>query len=103
MNIQVIKNLLAIKEIKTTLWWIKTAGQGLAVTAVMFAPEILRIFPEQTLAFKLALPIGAFLKFMWMRKEYQKDTLPSGMTKAMDNVPDSMTGIKGSTKTDISK
>lgn len=89
-----------IKQIKDALWWLKTVGQGLAVTAVMFAPEILRIFPEETLAFKLALPIGAFLKFMWMKKEYQKNVLPTGMTKVMDTIPNEITGEKGSIKTD---
>ncbi len=96
MNLQSAKSKGEIKEIKGTLWWLKTAAQGLAVTAITFAPEILQVFPEQTLAFKLALPIGFLVKFLWMKREYKQDVLPTGMTSMMDRVPDSITGVKGS-------
>jgi hypothetical protein len=85
-----------IKQLKDALWWGKTIGQGLAITAVTFAPEILRIFPEHTMVFKLAVPIGFMIKFLWMRKDYKKDVLPSGITKVMDKIPDAVTGEKGS-------
>lgn len=98
MQSQPEKNRIEIKKVKKTLWWLKTAAQGLAVTAITFAPEILQVFPEQTLAFKLALPIGFLVKFLWMKSEYKQDVLPSGMTKVMDKIPDSVTGEKGSTK-----
>lgn len=84
---------------KYTLWWyLKTGGQVALTTAITFAPEILKIFPEHTLAFKLALPIGFFLKMVAMRTEYGKDELPSGMTKMMDKIPDKITGEKGDLK-----
>jgi len=79
-------------------WWLKTVGQVTLTTAITFAPEILHIFPEETLAFKLALPIGFALKMLAMKTEYQKDVLPSGMTKLIDSVPNSVTGVKGSKK-----
>ena len=79
-------------------WWLKTTLQVGATTAIAFAPEILRVFPEHTLAFKLALPVGIFLKTMFVKSEYMKDQLPSGITKFMDKVPDKYTGEKGSKK-----
>lgn len=82
----------------TLWWWLKTGSQIALTTAVTFAPEILQIFPEHTLAFKLALPVGFFLKAIAMRTEYGKDTLPSGMTKMMDRIPDNITGKKGNLK-----
>lgn len=86
------------EEKHNLLWWTKTVGQVTLTTAITFAPEILKIFPEHTLAFKLALPIGFFLKMVAMRTEYGKDELPSGMTKMMDKIPDKITGEKGDLK-----
>ncbi len=84
---------------KYTLWWyLKTGGQVALTTAITFAPELLQILPKHTLLFKLALPIGFFLKAMKMKTEYGKDTLPSGMTKMMDKIPDNLTGKKGNLK-----
>lgn len=86
------------EEKHNLLWWTKTVGQVTLTTAITFAPEILGIFPEHTLAFKLALPIGFFLKALSMKTQYGKDTLPSGMTKMMDKIPDKITGEKGDLK-----
>jgi len=84
---------------KSFFWWLKTIGQGLATTAVAFAPEILQAFPEHTLIFKLALPIGFFIKYTFAKKEYQKDILPSGLSdKVFDKLPNGLTGIRGSKK-----
>jgi len=79
-------------------WWTKTVGQVTLTTAITFAPEILGIFPEHTLAFKLALPVGFFLKTIAMKSDYMKDKLPSGLTKMMDKIPNKYTGEKGSNK-----
>lgn len=84
---------------KKGLWyWTKTIGQGVAVTAITFAPEIMQIFPEHTLIFKLALPAGFLLKWIMAKKDYQKNELPTGLTKLFDKIPDRYTGIKGSKK-----
>ena len=89
------------QEKKNAWYWTKTIAQGVAVTAVTFAPEILQIFPEHTLAFKLALPIGFLAKFVFMKKDYKKDQLPSGLTRFLDKVPDNITGIRGSENKNI--
>jgi hypothetical protein len=96
MNLQSVKSKLEIKQLKDALWWVKTTGEGLVVTFVTFAPEILGMLPKHTLLFKFAVPLGFLLKFLRMRKEYKKDVLPSGVTTIWDKVPDVVTGEKGS-------
>lgn len=86
------------KEKQNFWYWTKTVALGVATTAVTFAPEIMQIFPEHTLVFKLALPAGFLLKWLMAKKNYKKDELPSGLTKLMDRLPDKYTGTKGSTK-----
>ena len=83
---------------KNLWWWTKLALQGLATTAVAFTPEILQLFPEHTVAFKLAIPAGFFIKFLMTRESYKKDELPGGITKLMDKIPDKVTGVKGCKK-----
>lgn len=78
-------------------WWLRTGTEVLVTTAISFAPEILQIFPEHTVAFKLALPIGFALKLFLVKADYKKDVLPSGITKAIDKLPNKITGVKGST------
>ena len=78
------------------IWWLKTVGQAAGTVLVAYAPEILQLFPEQTLLFKLALPIGFMLKLMFLRKDYKADGLPDGLSKVMDKIPNKITGIKGS-------
>lgn len=75
-------------------WWTKTIGQAALTTGVAFAPELLQLLPEHTLLFKLALPIGMFLKLTFMRKEYQENELPDGLSKVGDKIPDRITGIR---------
>jgi len=81
---------------KNFWWWLKTTAFGLATTAVSFAPELLQLFPEHTLMFKLAIPAGFFVKSLMTKKEYKKDVLPSGLTNMMDKVPNKYTGVRGS-------
>lgn len=65
--------------------------------AVPFA--IKKIFPDHTFIVQLAQPIGVVLGAVWtslgLRKGYKADNLPSGLTKVMDKIPDSVTGVKG--------
>ena len=77
-------------------WWLKTGAQVLVTTAISFAPEILQVFPEHTVAFKLALPIGFAVKLFLTKSEYKKDKLPNGMAKILDKVDDKYTGVRGS-------
>jgi hypothetical protein len=86
----------------TFWWWLKTTGQVLATTAVSFAPEILRVLPEHTLLFKLALPIGFAVKLLMVKADYQNDSakLPEGIRNTMDKIPDAYTGIKDSKNSD---
>lgn len=76
------------------LWWLKSVGQAAVTAGVAFAPEILQLLPEQTLLFKLALPIGLFLKLLFMKKEYQLNQLPGSITKIGDKIPDRFTGLR---------
>ena len=92
----IIKN--SKKEKRNFWWWLKTAGETVLTTAVAFAPELLELFPEHTMLFKLALPVGFILKQMKMKSENQKDVLPSGVGKYYDKMPNGITGIKGSRK-----
>lgn len=83
---------------KTVWWWSKLALQGLATTAVAFAPEILQLFPDHTLAFKLAIPAGFLIKWMMVKSDYQKDVLPGGLSDKLDKIPNRFTGVRGSKK-----
>lgn len=76
---------------------------------VAYVPDVApwaiqEIAKEHTLIFKLAPIIGGVLSSIWastgLRKGYQNDELPSGVTKVLDKIPDSITGKKGETKND---
>lgn len=84
------------QEKKNAWYWTKTIAQGVAVTAVTFAPEIMQIFPEHTLVFKLAIPAAFLWKYLNIKKDYKKDQLPGGMTRWLDTIDDKYTGIRGS-------
>jgi hypothetical protein len=78
-------------------WWLKTGAEVIGTTAIAFAPELLQLLPENTLLFKLAIPIGVAIKFFKMKYDYKRDNLPSGISeKTLDKLPDKITGIKGS-------
>lgn len=75
-----------------------------ASTALGYLPDaapmlIQKIVPEHTLVFQLAQPIGIILGGIFtavgLRKGYKADNLPGGVTKVLDQIPDSLTGVKG--------
>lgn len=91
------------QNIEKKPWW-KTAesiGAGL-LGLVAFAPELIDglvktdILKDYTLVAKLALPLSILVKAFGLKKQYLLDNLPSSLTKLLDKVPDSITGVKGS-------
>lgn len=89
---------MSAEEKKNLKWWLKTTLQVGGMTLVTFAPELFQLFPEHTLLFKMALPLGFAIKLFGTKLEYQKGNLPEGMTKLMDRIPNRFTGEKGSKK-----
>ena len=90
-------------EKKSFVWWLKTIGEGALWTAGYFATDILQVFPEHTIAHRVAIPIGflaGFLvrKALGLRAEYQNKTkiLPSGINDILDKLPNKLTGEKDS-------
>lgn len=57
-------------------------------------------FPSYTTANKVGTfitgSVGIAITWFGIKQGYQSDNLPSGITKIMDKVPDSITGVKGS-------
>lgn len=78
----------------TAKWYLLEFAKTLGIFAVGYAPEILGLFPEHTIAAKAAIPLGIFLQLFRSRTKYQKNNLPSGVTKHFDAVPDSITGVR---------
>lgn len=84
--------------------WLKTAESigAAALSVLSFAPEIIDaltssgFLKEYTLVAKLGLPLAVILQSLGIRRGYKKDNLPSGLTKALDKIPDAITGVKGS-------
>jgi len=58
------------------------------------------LFPTNTvihiIGTGLGLVVGTATQIKGLTKGYQSDNLPSGLTKVMDNIPDNITGVKGS-------
>lgn len=88
---------------KNIVWYLKTAGEALLWTAGYYGTELLQLFPEHTVANKVALPVGFALGFilrkaMGARNEYQKksEQLPSGIKSTMDKMSNKITGVKDS-------
>lgn len=83
-------------------WYQRKEVWGTALTLLSFSPEIVNSFvdigllPEYTLVAKLATPIGLILTALGLRSGYKDDNLPGGLTKVMDKIPDSVTGVRGS-------
>lgn len=66
---------------------------------IMPASGILMLFSPNTIAYKVGAGLG-FLAGSGLfgagsKKGYQSDNLPGGLTKVMDMIPDSITGVKG--------
>ena len=66
---------------------------GAALTTLSSA---LMLFPNGTIIYKVGLVIGVGLTAFGLKQGYQANNLPSGITSVMDNIPDSVTGVKGS-------
>lgn len=83
-------------------WYQRKEVWGTALTLLSFSPELINsvvdigLLPEYTLVAKLATPIGLILTAFGLRSGYKDNNLPGGLTKLMDKVPDSITGVKGS-------
>jgi hypothetical protein len=93
-------------EAKKKFSWLRSFESigAAALSVLSFAPEIIDaltstgVLKEYTLVAKLGLPLAAILKIFNVKKQYQKDNLPSGLTKIMDKIPDNYTGTKGELK-----
>ena len=84
-------------------WWLKTVGEALLWTGGYYTTELLKLFPDNTVADQIAVPVGFLVGFLvrkaiGTKNEYKQDTLPGGITKIMDKIPDSITGVRGSEK-----
>ena len=83
-------------------FWQRKEVWGAALTLLSFSPELIHSFvdvgflPEYTIVAKLATPIGLILTALGLRSGYKDNNLPGGLTKAMDKMPDSVTGVRGS-------
>jgi len=89
------------KPKKKIKWWKRKEVHALALGLVSLVPEIVKpvlthAFPENTLLFQLATPIGMAFSLVWgalgLRDGYKSDNLPQGIRKVMDKIPDKITG-----------
>jgi hypothetical protein len=71
-------------------------------TILQGASAILMLFPNVSAAYHIGAAIGIIVgtatQVKGLTTGYQSDNLPSGITKIMDKIPDSLTGVKGSLK-----
>lgn len=85
-------------------FWQRKELWGAALTLLSISPELINsvvnigLLPEYTLIAKLATPIGLILTVLGLRSGYKSDNLPGGITKVMNKIPDSITGVRGSDK-----
>ena len=81
---------------------ISTLAVGAYNYVVEYAPEVLEKLadqlPEHTLLAKLSPAIIALIAHKKGKEKYEKDELPSGLTKFYDRLPNKITGVKGSKK-----
>lgn len=90
------------EETKKVKWYQRKEVWGTALTLLSFSPDIVNSFvdvgllPEYTIVAKLATPVGLILTVLGLRSGYKDNNLPGGLTKAMDKIPDSITGVRGS-------
>lgn len=76
-------------------FWKRRELQGLALSILAFTPELLQIFPDHTVAFKLAIPVGLILSGIGLRKGYRANNLqlPGGLgdiSNAIDRLPNTI-------------
>ena len=82
--------------------WHTYTSIGLGLLA--FSPELIdwavktNILQDYSTIAKLAIPLSILVKILNLKAQYKQDNLPGGITKVMDKIPDSITGVKGSTK-----
>lgn len=78
-------------------WYLRKEVIGTAVSSLS---SLLLLFPQHTTAHVvgagLGIALGAVTTILGLKKGYEADNLPSGITKVMDAIPDSITGVKGS-------
>jgi len=90
------------EEPKKVKWYQRKEVWGTALTLLSFSPEIVNSFvdigilPEYTLVAKLATPIGLVLTALGLRSGYKDNNLPGGLIRAMDKMPDNITGTRNS-------
>lgn len=84
---------------KKAKWYQRKEIWGAVLTSLS---SVLMLFPQQTTTYKVGAGIGIFLggitTVLGLQNGYESDNLPSGITKVMDQIPDSLTGVKGSAK-----
>ena len=83
---------------KKSFWyWLGNTAVGLLGTAVYFSDAIIpEVFPEKTIAHKLAIPISYGIKYLWDSWKYRKGELHPTAEKLLDKLPNAITGKKGS-------
>ena len=91
------------KFLKNNVWGtITTLASSAYIYVADYAPELLEKLasqlPEHTLLSKLSPVIIAMIAHKKAKEKYQKDELPSGLSKMYDKLPNKITGIKGSKK-----
>lgn len=64
------------EKMKPVKWYQRREVWGTALTLLSFTPEILSIFPQHTLAFKIATPIGLILTTLGLRAGQRDKNLP---------------------------
>lgn len=74
-------------------WYKRLENYGGILTGLS---TILTLFSPNTLAYKAGIAIGGILTMTGLRNGYQANNLPSGITQVMDQIPDKITGVKGS-------
>ncbi|MHB8483280.1 MAG: hypothetical protein ACYDBV_11205 [Nitrospiria bacterium] len=69
-------------------------------TVLQGLSAILMLFPGVSTAYHIGaaigIVVGTITQVKGLQTGYKSDNLPSGITKVMDQIPDSITGVKGS-------
>lgn len=77
-------------------WYLRKEVWGAALTGVS---SLLMLFPNFTTAYKIGagigIAVGTAKTVEGLKTGYESDNLPSGISKVMDAIPDSITGTRG--------